>query len=127
MGRIDQIKQDKGFPEQVRNVPPNYPDHPQPGKISLLWKFNKENLWHRFSPYTDGDNIFGIFPNKQPFVYRYPDETKDSFFDKLPKPVKALADAGNLTKGTVDDLVRVSKFTYSPAGVLFNVTQFGLQ
>jgi hypothetical protein len=127
MGRIDQINQQNGFPELVRNVPPNYPTTPNPGKISLLWKFNNQNLWHRFSPFTDGDNVFGIFPNKQPFVYRYPDEVGKSFFDRLPTHVKTLASEGNITAGTVDDVVRVSKFTVSPVGILYNAKQGLLQ
>ena len=84
MARIDQITKISGFPEAVKNTPPNYPLRPAPGKISLLWKSNKVNLWHKFSPYTEGDDIFGVFPNKQPFVYRFPDEVGKSFYDRLP-------------------------------------------
>ena len=127
-GRIDQINHIEGFPEKVQNVPPNYPTQPGPGKISLLWKFNYQNLWHRFSPYTYGDNIFGVYRNKQPFVYRYPDEAQNSTFNQLPAAVKTLAASGNITQGTIDDVVRVSKFLVtSPEGGLYNIKQFTLQ
>jgi hypothetical protein len=126
--RIDQINQIAGFPEKVKNVPPNYPSEPGPGKISLLWQYNHENLWHRFSPYTYGDNVFGLFRNKQPFIYRYPDEGQDSTFNQLPAAVKTLASAGNITQGTLDDVVRVSKLLVtSPEGALYNIKQFTLQ
>jgi hypothetical protein len=124
--RIDQINSVVGFPEKVKNVPPNYPTVPGPGKISLLWQYNKENLWHRFSPYTQGDNIFGIFPNKQPFVYRYPDEAQNSTFNRLPAVAKTLATATNVPR-VIDDAVRVGKFLVSPQGVLYNIKQFGIQ
>ena len=127
-GRIDQINHIEGFPQRVQNVPPNYPTQPGPGKISLLWKFNYHNLWHRFSPYTYGDNIFGVYRNKQPFVYRYPDEAQNSTFNQLPTAVKTLAAAGNITQGTIDDVVRVSKFlVLSPEGAVYNIKQFALQ
>ena len=127
-GRIDQINHIEGFPQRVQNVPPNYPTQPGPGKISLLWKFNYHNLWHRFSPYTYGDNIFGVYRNKQPFVYRYPDEAQNSTFNQLPAAVKTLAASGNITQGTIDDVVRVSKFLVtSPEGGLYNIKQFSLQ
>jgi hypothetical protein len=125
--RIDQIRSVGSFPEKIKNVPPNYPDYPQVGKISLLFNFNFENLWHQFSPYTSGDNIFGIFPNKQPFIYRYPDQGQESMFKKLPAFVKTLAAAGNFTQDTTDDLVRVSKFSISPQGILYTTKQFALQ
>lgn len=126
--RIDQINQISGFPEMVQNVPSNYPNQPQPGKISLLWQYNKENLWHRFSPYTTGDNIFGLFRNKQPFVYRYPDEAQNSTFNQLPAAVKTLASVGNITRDTLDDVVRVSKLLISsPEGALYNIKQISLQ
>jgi hypothetical protein len=124
--RIDQINSVVGFPEKVKNVPPNYPTVPGPGKISLLWQYNKENLWHRFSPYTQGDNIFGVFPNKQPFIYRYPDAAQNSAFNRLPTIAKTLASAVNIPE-VIDDTVRVAKFTVSPQGILYNAKQFGLQ
>jgi hypothetical protein len=124
--RIDQINAFVGFPDLVRNVPPNYPDPPSPSKISLLWQYNYNDLWHQFSPYTTGDDIFGIFPNKQPFIYRYPDEAQKSSFNSLPPFVKTLASTVNVPE-VVDDIVRVSKFTISPKGIVHNIKQFGLQ
>jgi hypothetical protein len=126
--RIDQINSVVGFPDAVKNVPPNYPTRPQPGKISLLFQYNSQNIYHRFSPYTYGDNVFGLFRNKQPFVYRYPDEAQDSTFNQLPATVKTLAGAGGITQGTLDDVVRVSKLLVSsPEGAIYNIKQLSLQ
>lgn len=126
--RIDTIGPLSGFPSTVKNVPPNYPQYSTPGKIALLFNANSQNLYHRFSPYNQqGMDLFG-WKDKQPFVWRYPDEGKSSLFDKLPSVVTTVSSAlGGPTKGTTDDLVRVSKFIGSPSGVLFVGKQLLLQ
>jgi len=125
--RIDQIVPLPGFPPLVKNVPANYPMTPQPGKISLLFEYNKQNIWRKFSPYTEGDNIFGIFPNKQPFVWRYIDEKNKSLFGNLPNRFKSFESRALPIRSTTDDLVRVAKFSVSPQGIIFYAKQFGLQ
>lgn len=124
--RIDTIKNIKGFPALVKNVPPNYPNRPAPGKISLLFNSNSTDIYHKFSPYTSGDSIFGLFPNRQPFVYRFVDEAHKSLFNTLPKAVKTLVNTVNVP-AAVDDVIRVSKFSISPQGVIYNAKQIVLQ
>ena len=115
------------FPAGVLNMPPNWPTKPAVGKISLLFNYNSTNLYHRFSPYTDRDNLFNFIPNKQPFIYRFPDEGDKTFDKQIPAAVDTFLSAGAINQSTIDDVVRVSKFTISPAGVLYNIKQFGLQ
>jgi len=122
-----QVSQVTGFPEKTQNVPPNWPTTPTPNKISLLWKYNYHDMWHKFSPYTTGDGVYGIFPNKQPFIYRYPDEGQEGFFRNLPAILRTVAAVDNVTQDTVDDVVRVSKFLISPNGINYNIKQFALQ
>ncbi len=126
--RPDSVLALTNFPPTVRNVPPNYPTTPQPGKISLLFNANSTNIYHDApTPWTNGSNPFGIIPNKQPFVYRYPDEAQNSFFAKLPDSVKTVANAVNINQESIDDLYRVSKFLLTSDGVLFNIKQVAIQ
>lgn len=121
--RTDSIQVLTGFPPSVKNVPANWPVRPTPDKISLLFNFNSQNIYHKFNPYTIGDNPFGIIPNRQPFVYRYPDEAKQSFFEKIPPSVKTLANVVGLNQPAVDDVVRISRFLLTSTGVLFLIKQ----
>ena len=125
--RTDSIQQLTGFPPLVKNVPAVWPTRPTPDKISLLFNANSTDIYHKFSPYTSGDDVFGIFPNKQPFVYRYVDEGQNSLFAQIPAAVKTLASAGGITQDSVDDVVRVSKFLISPMGIIYNTKQLALQ
>jgi len=127
--RIDQINQLSGFPVGVRNVPPNYPSRPTPDKLSLLWKYNNQELYHRFSPYTNyHDSMFsGILSNQQPFVYTYIDEFQKSAFNQLPEFVKGLALANNITPSALQDVVRVSKFLVSSWGLQYTLNQRVIQ
>lgn len=127
--RIDQINQLSGFPVGVRNVPPNYPSRPTPDKLSLLWKYNNQDIYHRFSPYTNyHDSMFsGVLSNQQPFVYTYIDKAQNSKFNQLPEFVKGLASATNITPDTLQDVVRVSKFLVSSWGLQYSLTQGVIQ
>lgn len=123
-----QIIKLSNFPPLVPNVPPNYPDHPQPGKLVLLLNSNENEIYHKFSPFTDRDSFLGtVLSDTQPFVYTYIDEAKKSLFNQLPETVKVLANAVNLNQDSLNDVVRVSKFMISTWGVQFVATQFALQ
>lgn len=91
-------------------VPQNYPMVPEPGKISILFDANYNDLYHKFDANNyDGGNGFGF---SQPYVYRYPTERE----------------IGVLGIGSkVDDVVRVTKFIASGRGALFVAKQFLLQ
>jgi hypothetical protein len=126
--RPDSVLALTGFPPAVRNVPPNFSSGPAPGKISLLFNANSTNIYHNAAtPWTLGANPFGIIPNKQPFVYRYPDEAQNSFFAKLPDTTKTLTNAVNITQDSIDDIYRISKFMLTSQGVLFNIKQLAIQ
>lgn len=125
--RIDAIQPLQGFPALVQNVPPNYPIGPQPGKISLLFNFNEKEIYRKYSPYTNRDSLLNFLPNKQPFVWRFPDQGNDSLIGTLPSKFKLLESQATPIKSTLDDLVRMGKFSISPDGVMFYLKQGALQ
>jgi len=90
-------------------VPSNYPMVPQPGKVSILFDANKNDLYHKFDA-NDYDNGNG-FGFTQPYVYRYPTDRQIGF---------------GVGSG-VDDVVRVTKFVASGRGLMFVAKQFLLQ
>jgi len=119
-----------GFPPKVPNVPPNYPvGKSQPGDIEKLLRANSSYYYHQFSPFTNyHDSILSpILSNKQPFVYTYIDEAQNSTFANLPVSVQGLAQIAQITPGTLNDVVRVSKFLISSWGVQFLITQAAVQ
>jgi hypothetical protein len=122
INRIDIIQPLAGFPPLMMNVPANYPYHPDPNRLTLLWNSNNENIYHKFSPYID------TLRDSQPFVWRYPDQNGLSLFNELPETAVVLAnDIQNPTNDKIDDLIRVSKFIDSPAGSIFVEKQRMLQ
>ena len=127
--RVDSVQKLTGFPPLVKNVPANWPTKPAPDKISLLFNYNSNNLYHKFSPFTNYHDsmLSGILSNKQPFVYTYIDEAQNSTFEQLPAAVKGLATAVNITPDTLKDVVRVSKFLVSSWGVQFLAKQLLIQ
>ena len=117
------------FPERVRNMPANYPMNSAPGKIEKLLRANSSYYYHQFSPFTNyHDSILSpILSNKQPFVYTYIDDAQNSTFANLPVTVQGLAQIAQITPGTMNDVVRVSKFLISSWGVQFLITQAAVQ
>ena len=117
------------FPPKLLNVPPNYPLGPSPGKLQLLLNSNDNQLYHKYSPFTNyKDSILGgILSDQQPFVYTYIDQFKNSTFNKLPESVKGLADMANINQDSINDVVRVSKFLISSWGVQFLISQAAIQ
>lgn len=119
-----------GFPPKVPNVPPNYPiGKSQPGNLEKLISANSGYYYHQFSPFTNYHDslLSSILSNKQPFVYTYIDEAQNSTFAQLPASVKGLAQIAQITPGTLNDVIRVSKFLISSWGVQFLVTQAAIQ
>lgn len=94
-------------------IPSNYPLIPEPGKISLLFNENSENLYHKFDArnYDDG-NGFGF---KQPYIYRYPGHETNKILQTFS------------IQSRLDDVVRVTEFIASGRGVKFVAKQFFLQ
>lgn len=109
------------------NIPPNLPN--TPGKIQLLFNDNSKYLYGKFSPYTNyHDSLLGgILSDKQPFVYTTINQGQTGFFPSLPQPVQSFGSIVGITPGTVDDVVRVSKFLISSWGVQFLISQAAIQ
>lgn len=126
--RVDSVLALEGFPPLIKNVPPNWPTVPTPDKISLLWKYNYHNLYHKYSPFTNyHENVLsGILSDKQPFVYTYIDET-DTGIRGLPKFAQALLATVNIQQDTVSDVIRISKWQISSWGVQFLAKQALIQ
>jgi len=125
-----QIIKLSGFPPKVPNVPPNYPiGKSQPGDLEKLFNANSSYYYHQFSPFTNyHDSILSsVLSNQQPFVYTYIDQAQDSTFANLPVAVQGLAQIAQITPGTLNDVVRVSKFLISSWGVQFLITQLAIQ
>ena len=118
--RVDSVLALTGFPPLVKNVPANWPTVPTPDKISLLWKYNYHNLYHKFSPFTNYENgLFSAFlSDKQPFIYTYIDET-DTGIRGLPTLAKSLLATVNIQQDTVSDVIRISK---SVVGIFSSVS-----
>lgn len=101
--------------------PLNYPTDPVQGKIQLIWENNSKSLYHRLSPYTDYSQ--GLFSwGKQPFYFTYPDEGHKGLsslrrYDSRVFPIGSAP----------IDVIRVTKFLTSGAGILFLGKQFLLQ
>lgn len=91
-------------------VPVNYPMVPQPGKISILFESNKNDLYHKFSPLSyAGGSVFG---SEQPYIYKYPDEVTNVL---------------STVENTADDVKRVTSFIGSSFGTSFIEKQTMLQ
>jgi len=92
-------------------VPVNYPMEPQPGKISLLFSANSQNLYHKYNPNDYDGSTFGF---TQPYIYK---EIGSKSIGRRGLPLSI----------GVDDIVRISKFVASGRGLLFLGKQFLLQ
>lgn len=103
------------------NIPSNYPKIPTSGKLEILWDSNNKSFYHRLSPYsnyTTGLLTWG----DQPFYYIYADENK-----KFPNVAKKYESRQFPIGSAPIDVIRVSKFLVSGAGVNFLAKQFLLQ
>lgn len=116
--RTDSIIIPVGFPVEIKNVPPLWPNYPSPNKLSLLWKYNYHDIYHKFSPFTnyEGQLLSFALSDKQPFVYKYIDET-DKGISGLSSTAKALLATVNINQNTINDVVRISKWQISSWGV----------
>jgi hypothetical protein len=108
-------------------VPDNYPKGPAPGKISILFDANKKDIYHRFNPHTDRGSLIGS-GQKQPYIWRYPDEKDKGFGRKLPKFLQSLEKVGvsPMVSGA-DDVERVGEWLTSGYGIQYTIKQSILQ
>jgi hypothetical protein len=109
------------IPSVVLTIPRNYPTFPVPGKLEILWDTNYHKLYHKLSPYTSvGPGVLSW--GNQPFYYVFADQN-NSGLNALKKYESRLFPAGS---GPID-VIRVTKFLVSGAGVTFLSKQFLLQ
>lgn len=103
--------------------PSNYPTQPTTGKIEMIYSTNAKSLYHRFSPYANYNENSGFLTwGTQPFYYIYADENKKGL-NALKKYESRLLPIGDAPI----DVIRVSKFLISGAGIGFLAKQFLLQ
>jgi hypothetical protein len=101
--------------------PLGYPEHPQANKIEMIFNTNSTSLYHRLSPYANYHQ--GVLTwGTQPFYWTYPDEAGRGL-SALRKYESRLFPIGSAPM----DVIRVSKFMVSGAGLKFMAKQFLLQ
>lgn len=102
---------------QLASYPVDYPNEPQPGKITILWDANKRAIYNKLSPY-DKSTFLGI-KTRQPFIWRTPEDEPGSFEKyssrEFPFP------------RAITDVQRVTKWMVSEKGLLWLGKQFLLQ
>ena len=102
---------------QLAVTPLNYPEMPQPGKLTLLWDENKKAIYNKLSPYGS-DTFLGI-KTRQPFVWKTPEKGTGNI-DKY--AVREFPFTRAIT-----DVQRVTKWMISGQGILWLGKQFLLQ
>ena len=107
--------------QQIGNniqTPPDFPTSPKIGKIQLLWDANNKGLYSKLSPYSNYSS--GILAwGDQPFVWT---SVGDKSFPNTKYDSRAFPIASS-----IKDVIRVSKFLVSGAGIGFIAKQFLLQ
>lgn len=106
----------------INTVPAGFPDTPQPGKIESLYIANNRSIINRFSPKTGYSNSLFKFGPRQPFVWYTPNDGNSGLnavrkYDSRAFPIGS----------TLQDVIRISKYTVSGKGVIFSLKQFLLQ
>jgi hypothetical protein len=103
--------------------PSNYPSAPGGGKLQLIYGANATTLYHKLSPYSNYSENTGLLTfGTQPFYYIYPDQNNQGL-NALKKYESQLYPAGDAPI----DVIRVSKFLVSGAGIKFLAKQALLQ
>ena len=106
----------------TNKIPENYPIGHVPGKIESLYGANNRSILSRFSPKTPYTNGLLRFGPRQPFVWYNPNEGKSGL-----NSIKKYDSRAFPIGSTLQDVVRISKFSVSGPGVVFLIKQFLLQ
>lgn len=106
----------------VNSVPETFPNTPQPGKIETLYIANNRSIIDRYSPKTGYSNSLLKFGPRQPFVWYTPNDGNSGLnairkYDSRAFPIGS----------TLQDVIRISKYTVSGPGVIFALKQLLLQ
>ena len=106
----------------INKVPDNYPKGHVPGKIESLYIANNQSILGRYSPKTPYTNGLLRFGPRQPFVWYNPNEGNSGL-----NAIKKYDSRAFPIGSTLQDVVRISKFSVSGPGVIFAIKQFLLQ
>jgi hypothetical protein len=106
----------------INKVPRDYPLGSVPGKIEKLYIANNQQILTRFSPKTDYANSLLKFGPRQPFVWYNPNEGNSGT-----NAIKKYDSRAFPIGSTLQDVVRISKYTVSGNGVTFLLKQLLLQ
>lgn len=106
----------------INTVPLDYPTTSVPGKIEKLYIANNQKILTRFTAKTDYANSLLRFGPRQPFVWYNPNEGKSGT-----NAIKKYDSRAFPIGSTLQDVVRISKYSVSGNGVIFLLKQSLLQ
>lgn len=106
----------------INTVPLDYPTTSIPGKIEKLYIANNQKILTRFTGKTDYANSLLRFGPRQPFVWYNPNEGKSGT-----NAIKKYDSRAFPIGSTLQDVVRISKYSVSGNGVIFLLKQSLLQ
>ena len=106
----------------INKVPLDYPTTLVPGKIEKLYIANNQQILTRFSAKTDYANSLLKFGPRQPFVWYNPNEGNSGT-----NAIKKYDSRAFPIGSTLQDVIRISKYTVSGNGVTFLLKQLLLQ
>ena len=106
----------------INKVPLDYPTTSVPGKIEKLYTANNQKILTRFTAKTDYANSLLRFGPRQPFVWYNPNEGESGT-----NAIKKYDSRAFPIGSTLQDVVRISKYSVSGNGVIFLLKQSLLQ
>lgn len=106
----------------INTVPLDYPTTSVPGKIEKLYIANNQKILTRFTGKTDYANSLLRFGPRQPFVWYNPNEGESGT-----NAIKKYDSRAFPIGSTLQDVVRISKYSVSGNGVIFLLKQSLLQ
>lgn len=106
----------------INKVPLDYPTERIPGKIEKLYIANNQKILTRFTGKTDYANGLLRFGPRQPFVWYNPNEGTSGT-----NAIKKYDSRAFPIGSTLQDVIRISKYSVSGNGVIFLFKQLLLQ
>lgn len=106
----------------INTIPKDYPLDAAPGKIEKLYIANNKQILTRFSAKTDYANSLLKFGPRQPFLWYNPNEGNSGT-----NAIKKYDSRAFPIGSTLQDVVRISKYTVSGNGVTFLLKQALIQ
>lgn len=106
----------------INTIPQDYPLGPAPGKVEKLYIANNQKILTRFSAKTDYANSLLRFGPRQPFLWYNPNEGNSGT-----NAIKRYDSRAFPIGSTLQDVIRISKYSVSGNGVVFLLKQLLLQ